>query len=152
MRWLSIGVLVISVLMLALAGMARSSHVDLQRQVADTERAFAATLAARDWTAFSGFVADEAVFFAGERAVRGHAAIVEVWRTCFEGERAPLSWAPDSVEVVESGTLATTGGVLRDAAGKPIGRYDAVWRLAAPGRWQIVFERGQPPCRTRAHG
>lgn len=152
MRWLSIGVLVISVLMLALAGMARSSHVDLQRQVADEDRAFAATLASRDWTAFSGFVADEAVFFAGDRAVRGHGAIVEVWRPCFDGARAPFSWAPDSVEVVDSGTLATTGGQLRDAGGKPIGRYDAVWRLEAPGRWQIVFERGQPPCPGRTRG
>ena len=150
MRLLSIGVFVISVLMLALAGMARPSHVDLQRQVADTERAFAATLHARDLPAFGGFIADEAIFFAGAQSVRGQAAIVEAWRACFEGERAPFSWTPDEVEVVDSGTLANTGGPVRDTDGRTVGRYSATWRLDAPGRWKIVFERGAPACRGRS--
>ena len=149
MRLLSIGVLVISVLMLALAGMARPSHVDLQRQVADTERAFAATMPARDLSGFGGFVAQEAIFFAGARPVRGRDAIVELWRACYAGARAPFFWAPDEVEVVDSGTLANIGGTVRDIDGTPIGRFDAVWRLEAPGRWQIVFERGAPPCDMR---
>lgn len=149
MRLLSIAVLVISVLLLALAGMARSSHVDLQRQVAAADRALAAAMAARDVAAFGALVADEAVFFAGERPVRGRHAIVETWHPCFEGTQAPFSWAPDQVEVVESGTLATTAGPVRGAAGQALGRYEAVWRLAAPGQWQIVFERGRPACRGR---
>ena len=45
---------------------------DLQRQVADTERAFAKTMADRDHAAFASFLSDETIFFSGAKALRGH--------------------------------------------------------------------------------
>ena len=44
----------------------------------DTERAFAATMAARDQAAFASFIAEDAVFLNGGRGeLRGKAAIAQ---------------------------------------------------------------------------
>lgn len=146
MRLLSIGVLCISILMLAVASAARTSNSELERQVLETERAFAATMTTRDHAAFTGFLADEAIFFSGSTTLRGREAIAQAWRAYFVGPRAPFSWAPDEVEVVASGTLAYSGGPVYDASGKRIGHFNSIWRLEAPGRWKIVFDRGDAPC------
>ena len=147
MRLLSIVVTVISLLMLAAASVARPSNADLRKQVFAAERAFAATMQARDHAAFSGFIDGEAVFLSGSKPLRGRAAILEAWRSYYVGAQAPFSWAPDQVEVLDSGTLAYSGGPVYDAAGRPIGRFNSIWRLEAPGRWKIVFDRGEaPPC------
>jgi len=150
MRLLSIGVMCISLLILAVTSAARPSNPDLKRQVADAERAFAATMKARDHAAFTAFLADEAIFFSGATVLRGRAAVAEGWRSYYDGPRAPFSWAPDQVEVVDSGTLAYSGGPVYDAGGKRVGRFNSIWRLEAPGKWKIVFDRGDPPCRCAA--
>jgi ketosteroid isomerase-like protein len=149
-RLLSIGVMVMSMLMLAVASAARDSNADLKKQVEATERAFAATMKARDIAAFSRFVADEAVFFSGSTPLRGRAAIVDAWRPYYEGDKAPFSWEPEQVEVVDSGTLAYSGGPVHDPSGKVVGRFNSIWRLEAPGQWKIVFDRGEaPPCKCK---
>jgi uncharacterized protein (TIGR02246 family) len=150
MRLLSIGFLCISMLMLAVASAARPSNAVLKKQVADTERAFAATMKARDHAAFTGFLAEEAVFFSGPGSVlRGREAVANAWRKFYDGPQAPFSWEPEEVEVVDSGTLAYSGGPVYDAAGKRIGRYNSIWRLEAPGRWRIIFDRGEQPCNCK---
>jgi len=145
MRLLSIGVLCLSVLMLAMAGAARPSNADLKRQVADAERAFAATMKARDHAAFTRFLAEEAVFLSGASTLRGRDAIAGAWRAYYDGRQAPFSWKADRVEVLDSGTLAYSGGPVYDAAGRQVGHFNAIWRLEAPGRWKIVFDRGSAP-------
>jgi ketosteroid isomerase-like protein len=150
MRLLSMGVLCISVLMLAVASAARPTNADLKLQVIDAERAFAATMKARDHAAFTGFLADEAVFFSGATPLRGRAAIAGAWRVYYDGPQAPFSWAPEQVEVVDSGTLAYSGGPVFDAGGKRVGRFNSIWRLEAPGKWKILFDRGDAPCRCEA--
>ena len=150
MRLLSIGVMVMSMFMLAMASAARPSNAELKKQVQDTERAFAATMKARDLAAFKGFVADEAVFFSGPTPLRGRAAIADAWSKYYEGPQAPFSWEPEQVEVVDSGTLAYSGGPVIDPSGKVIGRFNSIWRLEAPGQWKIVFDRGEvPPCNCK---
>ena len=121
MRLLSIGVMCISMLMLAMASAARPSHDALKKQVADTERAFAATMKARDHAAFTSFLADEAIFFSGPTPLRGRDTIANAWRKYYEGERAPFSWEPEQVEVVDSGTLAYSGGPVYDQHANLIG-------------------------------
>ena len=152
MRLLSIGVMCFSVLMLAVAGAARPTAADLRRQVADTERAFAATMQARDHAAFTRFLADEAIFFSGTTALRGRDAVAAAWRRYYDGPQAPFSWEPEQVEVLESGTLAYSGGPVYDAGGRRIGHFNSIWRLEAPGRWKIVFDRGDAPCRCAQKG
>jgi ketosteroid isomerase-like protein len=121
---------------------ARDSNSELKRQVIEAERGFAATMKARDFEAFKRFIADEAIFFGTEGPLRGKQAIARGWRQYYDKPQAPFSWAPEEVEVVDSGTLAYSGGPVYDAAGQRIGRFNSIWRLKAPGQWEVVFDRG----------
>jgi ketosteroid isomerase-like protein len=119
----------------------------IRTTVMDAERAFADAMAKRDLAAFSTHLAAEAVFFSspdGSRVLRGKAAVVEGWKRLFESPKAPFSWAPDTAEVLDSGTLAMTTGPVRDESGKVTGRFSSVWRLEPDGRWRVVFDRGCP--------
>lgn len=117
---------------------------ELRRQVEDAERAFARTMADRDHAAFTAFVADEAVFFAGDRPLRGKEQIASAWKQFYDGATAPFSWEPTVVEVLESGTLALSSGPVRDASGRRTGTFNSIWRLEAPGRWRVIFDKGCP--------
>jgi ketosteroid isomerase-like protein len=119
-------------------------------QVADAERAFAASLAKRDLKAFASHLSNEAVFFAnGEppTVLRGKNAVVEGWKKFFDAPSPPFSWSPDLVEVLESGTLALSTGPVRDPKGAVVGRFNSIWRLDSDGRWRVVFDKGCPVCR-----
>jgi ketosteroid isomerase-like protein len=147
MRLQSISLLCVGLLTLAAAASgARLSNAELKKQVTDTERAFAATMKARDLAAFKSFVSDEAVFFSGTGALRGKEAVANAWRRYYDKPQAPFSWEPEEVEVVESGTLAYSGGPVYDSDGKVIGRFNSIWRLEAPGIWKVIFERGSDVC------
>lgn len=121
---------------------ARDSNGDLKRQVMEAERAFAATMKTRDLAGFTRFLADEAIFLSPQGNLRGKQAIARGWRAYYDTPQAPFSWEPEEVEVVESGTLAYSGGPIYDASGKRIGRFNSIWRLKAPGQWEVVFDRG----------
>ncbi len=134
-------------LMLAAAAASTTSHAresngELKKQVIDAERAFAATMKARDFEGFTRHIADEAIFFGAEGPLRGKAAIARGWRQFYDKPQAPFSWEPEEVEVVESGTLAYSGGPIYNPAGQRIGRFNSIWRLKAPGQWEVVFDRG----------
>jgi ketosteroid isomerase-like protein len=118
---------------------------ELAAQVRDAERAFASTMAARDHAAFATYVADEAVFF-GRQALRGKAAVVAAWKAFFDGPTAPFSWEPETVEVLESGTLALSSGPVRDPDGRRVGTFNSIWRREADGHWRVVFDKGCPEC------
>jgi len=126
------------------AALAQPDLDALQREVADTERAFARSMAERDHAAFTRHLSEQAVFFGGARVLRGKAAVAAGWQRFFEAKEAPFSWAPDLVEVTADGQLAHSSGPVRDPQGQPIARFNSVWRLEAPGRWRIVFDKGQP--------
>ncbi|MEO8123142.1 MAG: nuclear transport factor 2 family protein [Burkholderiales bacterium] len=114
----------------------------LEQQVRDTERAFAQTMADRDATAFAGFIADEAVFFGRDGAIRGKAAVVAAWKPYFDGSKPPFAWAPEQVEVLPSGTLAISSGPVFAPGGEKIASFTSIWRREAPGVWRIVFDKG----------
>jgi ketosteroid isomerase-like protein len=114
-------------------------------QVREQETAFASTMAERDLGSFLSYVSDEAVFFTG-KVLRGVEAIEVGWSPFFEGESAPFSWKPESVEVLDSGTLALSSGPVLDPGGNQIGTFNSVWRLEPDGRWRVVFDKGCPPC------
>lgn len=128
---------------------AAPSDAGLKQQVADTERAFAATMKARDVGAFAGFLSEEAVFYSGPVPLRGREQVVQFWKKFYDGKEAPFSWEPDQVEVLDSGTLAHSSGPVYDPAGKLIGRFNSVWRQEAPGTWRIVFDKGQDICNCK---
>lgn len=118
----------------------------LADEVRAAEIAFAATMAARDQAAFATFIAGEALFFGRQGVHRGKDAVAAGWQPFFAGERAPFSWAPETVEVLDSGTLALSSGPVRDPDGKQIATFNSIWRRETDGQWKVVFDKGCPPC------
>jgi ketosteroid isomerase-like protein len=118
----------------------------LTQQVFEAERAFARTMAARDHDAFATFLSDEAVFFSGKEPLRGKEQVAAWWKRYYGEPDAPFSWEPEKVEVLDSGTLALSTGPVHDPGGKLIGTFTSIWRQEQPGRWRIVFDRGNPAC------
>lgn len=119
---------------------------DLEREVRETERAFAKTMADRDHAAFASFLAQEAVFFSGEKPLHGAAEVAAFWMRYYAGPAAPFSWEPAEIEVLPSGTLALSSGPVRDSDGNLIGTFTSIWRREGPSRWRIVFDKGNPAC------
>jgi len=128
------------------------TNAELQQQVRQTEIAFAKTMADRNHTAFASFLAAETVFMFGGRATRGAAQVAERWKAFFDGPQAPFSWAPETVEVLDSGTLAMSSGPVRDPSGKRTGTFNSVWRREAGGKWKIVLDNGCPACNCDTPG
>lgn len=141
-----VGALVLAVGVCCARGAESQTRDALAAQVRAAETAFAKTMAARDHDAFASFVADEALFFSNPGVLRGKPAIAAGWKAFFDGARAPFSWEPETVEVLESGTLALTSGPVRDPEGKQIGTFNSIWRREADGGWKVVFDKGCPPC------
>lgn len=115
----------------------------LREQVEGSERSFARSMAERDHAAFTAHLSEQAVFY-GPRVTRGRAEVAAAWKPFFDGPQAPFSWEPDRVDVLADGTLAHSSGPVRDPSGKPIARFNSVWRQEAPGVWRIVFDKGAP--------
>lgn len=129
----------------AASAMAQAPEMDsLARQVAGAERAFARSMAERDHTAFTSFLSEQARFFGGGRVLRGKAEVAAGWKRYFDGPQAPFAWEPDLVEVLPDGTLALSTGLVKDPSGKPIARFNSIWRQEAPGVWRVIFDKGQP--------
>lgn len=118
----------------------------LRAQVIATEQAFARTMATRDHAAFSGFIADDAVFLSGGPALRGREAVAAAWKSHFAAEKPPFSWEPDEVEVLDSGALALSTGPVWNADGKRIATFTSIWRQESPGVWRIIFDKGDDTC------
>jgi len=115
-------------------------------QVLATERAFARTMADRNHEAFATFLADETVFFGSSKVLRGKQQVADAWARFYDGAEAPFSWEPDTVEVLDSGTLALSSGPVRDPQGTVVARFNSIWRQESPGTWRIVFDKGNDVC------
>ena len=128
---------------------AGSSSEDLQQQVREVETAFAKTMADRDHDAFSSFLSEEAIFLTSTTA-RGRDQVAGKWQPFFEAPEAPFSWQPETVEVLDSGSLALSTGPVHDASGQLISRFTSIWRQEAPGQWRIIFDKGNRVCPSPA--
>ena len=137
-----------------LAGCAASAQPRVSREQATheveaTERAFAKTMADRDHAAFTTFLADETVFFGGKEPLRGKAAVAAAWKRFYDTPAAPFSWAPEHVEVLDSGTLALSTGPVRGPDGKVFATFNSIWRREPGGAWRIVFDKGSDVCEAK---
>jgi len=120
----------------------RAGNATLLTQVTDTELAFARTMAERNHAAFAFFIADEAVFLMGGKPLRGKAAVADYWKRFYAEPKAPFSWKPDHVQVLDSGELGYSTGPVFDEEGKQFARFYSTWRREAGGAWRIVFDDG----------
>lgn len=147
-RWRSmvppLGILFAAATAAAAAG--GETNAELAAQVRAAETSFARSMADRDHAAFVAHLADEAIFFGRAGVLRGKAAVSAGWKPFYEGPKAPFSWEPDQVEVLDSGTLALSSGPVRDPEGKQVGVFNSIWRREPDGRWKVLFDKGCPPC------
>jgi len=125
---------------------ASPTGAELRQQVAETERAFARTMATRDHAGFTSFLAEETVFFSGPKPLHGKQQVSEWWKRFYEQSAAPFSWEPEQVEVLDSGKLALSSGPVYNPQGKLIATFTSIWRLEAPGAWRIIFDKGNDVC------
>ncbi len=139
-----------TILVLALAGCSTGRTepdiAALRQEVVNTERAFAKTMAERNRTAFTSFLSREAIFVSGGEVLRGADRVAEGWKTYFVGAQAPFSWEPDRVEVLPSGTLASSSGPVYGVDGRLVARFSSIWRREGPQTWRIVFDQGSAVC------
>ena len=117
-----------------------------QAAVEETERAFADTMARRDFEKFKTFISEEAVFFSGTKSLRGRQQIADAWEGYFKDPHATFSWEPEHVEVLDSGSLAWSSGPVYDADGKRVATFNSVWQLDASNQWRIIFDKGNDVC------
>ena len=108
-RWL-----VVATALFAGVAAAQDSIEARRAEVFAAERAFARSMADRDFAGFGRYVAEDSVFFSGGTALRGRAAVLEGWKPFFDGPTAPFAWDPDQVEVLESGDLALSTGLVKN--------------------------------------
>jgi hypothetical protein len=99
--------------------------------VETAERAFAASMAQRDFETFKTFISEDAVFLSESVTLRGKQQIADTWEAYFKEPLAPFSWEPENIEVLESGTLAWSSGPVYDAAGEVVATFNTVWQLDA---------------------
>jgi ketosteroid isomerase-like protein len=128
------------------AAVTRLDKAALVQQVFAAERAFAKTMADRDFAAFQRYVAVDTVFFDGPQPLAGKAAVLASWKDLYQPGSAPFAWDPDQVVVLDSGDLALSTGKVTDATGKVSGRFNSIWRRQRDGRWLVVFDKGSPVC------
>lgn len=150
MRTKIVSLLVAAALLAGCAGVAPQpvqDKAELQKQVMETEQAFARSMADRDHAAFAAHLSEEAVFFSDPSVLRGKQAVADAWKPYFAKAAAPFSWKPEHVEVLNSGTLALSSGPVYNPQGKLIATFNSIWRLEAPGVWRIVFDKGSEVCK-----
>lgn len=153
---LSLWPLLLLVTAACIGGCARTAppDVDLTQRVEEVKRAelaFAATMARRDHRGFQAHVADDAIFFEGEKPIVGRERVAAAWKPFFEKPEAPFSWEPDQVSVLRGGDLALSTGPVRDPSGRIVARFNSIWRRDAEGTWRVVLDRGGPSeCATQA--
>lgn len=123
------------------------SREELTRQVCEAEKAFASTMADRDFARFASFISEEAIFFGRSGTLCGKAAVLQAWKGFFGGSKAPFSWEPSFVEVLDSGMLAITSGPVRDPDGRESGTFNSIWRRETDGSWKVIFDKGCPSCK-----
>jgi ketosteroid isomerase-like protein len=135
-------------LLCACAAPAPRDTTRAEREVADTERAFAKTMADRDFAAFKSFLSDDTIFFSGpaQTPLRGKQRVADAWQRFYDKPEAPFSWQPEQVQVLESGDLALSTGPVRDSRGKLFATFTSIWRREAPGQWRIIFDKGNDIC------
>lgn len=114
--------------------------------LAQTETAFAQSMAKRDFAAFASFIDEDAVFINGGKPLRGRAEIMAHWKKHFVDAAAPFSWRPVITEISDRNGLGYTEGPVQLLSGEQIATFYSTWRLQPDGQWKIIFDNGYELC------
>lgn len=118
---------------------------DLVNQVRESETEFAKTMLERDFNKFLEFISDEAIFLSCQKALYGKSEIAKYWEKYYVEKEPPFTWEPDIVEVLPSGKLALSNGLVF-VNGKLVSKFSSTWRLEEDGKWRVVFDHGYKIC------
>ena len=131
-------------------------RIDVQSEslsLLETDRAWAREASAgRNPDSVLAFWTEDAhVVMPGEPARDGKSAIRQMVMRSMATPGFHVTWTPERAEVAIGGDVGYTVGTneftIPDAAGKPTalaGRYIAVWRRDANGRWRCVEDYSTP--------
>lgn len=72
--------------------------------------------------------------------------MAEAWSELFRQPDASCSWAPETVAVLQSGTLAHSSGPVLNPASAPLATFNSIWRREPSGEWKVVFDKGGAVC------
>jgi len=125
--------------LMAAAPAAGQTTAELEDQVRATERAFAKSMADRDLAAFTAHLSDEAVFMGGT-TLRGRQAITDGWAPFFKNAQAPFSWEPETVVVLESGTLALSSDGRELVAANMLNNSISFVNIMFPNAAELIQE------------
>ena len=138
---------ILALICISLAFMSKAQSVEeIEKQVADRERAFAQTMADRDFEKFKTFLDENAVFLGGKSVMRGKKQIAEKWQRYFEKEQAPFAWKPERVAVIGGGDIALSTGPVWNPDGRVHSYYTSTWRKDSSGEWKVILDKGQKYC------
>jgi ketosteroid isomerase-like protein len=138
--------LMLLVILTACAGpQPRDESSEAAEEVRLTERAFAKSMADRDFQAFVSRLSTDAIFFDDAKTLHGRNEVANAWKPYFSQPKAPFAWAPDHVEVLASGDLALSTGPVT-VGDRTVARFNSIWRREGPHTWRIVFDKGEPVC------
>lgn len=120
---------------------------ELIESVRQAEADFAARLKEAGMAAaFTEFAAPDAVISRNNRLYKGKEAIREYLSSSTLSD-VRLEWAPDHIDVSESGDMAYTYGPYTfratDPEGQPVvseGIFHTVWRKQPDGSWKFVWD------------
>jgi hypothetical protein len=71
---------------------------------------------------------------------------VDFWAKFYVEPKAPFSWEPKEVEVLDAGDLAISSGPVADPDGKVFANFTSIWRREGPNTWRIIFDKGSTVC------
>jgi hypothetical protein len=109
------------------------------QSVVEAERAFAADAQALgQWTAFRKWAAQDALLFVPE------AVNAQLWLKGRPDPKVAPSWQPARVSLSCDGYLAHSMGPTLREGGRVHGFFSTVWRKQSGGRWEWVYDYGQP--------
>lgn len=129
------------------------SEAEVEHELLDADRAFAAETAERGIEGWVEWFAPEGSMVQGGREVHGREAIHQAMAPFFADTTIRLVWEPSRAEALPGGEAGFTVGpyrVVRPGFGGraadtlSVGTYLSVWRRGPEGEWRVVADIGSP--------
>jgi hypothetical protein len=117
---------------------------ELEKEVADTERAFPKTMADRGFEAFKSFISDEAVFWSVSSPLELKEAVLAFWKAYYEGPDAMFVWQPETVVALEKGDLTLSKGPVLGPDNIVNAYYNSIWRKMMKVAAKKFLTKGNP--------
>jgi len=113
----------------------------------DLDAQWSKAASAKDVESTLSYYADDAVLMPPNAPVAAGAAIRGYWKSMLASPGFTGGWKATRAEVARSGDLAYLAGTydltVNDSSGKPVndrGKYVAVWRKQADGKWKASVD------------